>query len=107
MQAYTQALLMGNETWIFLPRDQWPDAWKKKYHNPVCKLRLALSGHPLSGAFGEKRCDEKLRKVGFERVPEWESCYLHRQLRLVLLVYVDDFRMARPRGNIKAGWDLI
>ena len=23
-QAYAQALLQGNDTWIFLPRDQWP-----------------------------------------------------------------------------------
>ena len=105
-QAYTQALLQGNETWIFLPRDQWPKAWKG-YNNPVCRLRLALYGHPLSGAFWEKHCDERLRKVGFERVPEWESCYVHRNLKLVLLVYVDDFKMAGPRKNIKAGWDLI
>ena len=27
-QAYTQALLKGHTTWIFLPRDQWPDSWK-------------------------------------------------------------------------------
>ena len=51
-QAYTQALLRGNETWIFLPRDQWPNSWKK-FRNPVCRLKLALYGHPLSGAFWE------------------------------------------------------
>ena len=63
-QAYTQALLQGNETWIFFPRSQWPESWKD-FKNPVCKLRLALYGHPLSGAFWEKHCDERLRKIGF------------------------------------------
>ena len=53
--AYTQAELGGDETWIFLPRDQWPAAWHG-VRNPVCRLRLALYGHPLSGAFWEQHC---------------------------------------------------
>ena len=28
-KACTQALLQGNETWIFLPRDQWPSVLGK------------------------------------------------------------------------------
>ena len=75
-KAYTQALLQGNETWIFLQRDQWPSLQTQT----VCKLRLALYGQHLSGAFCEKHCDERLRKVGFERVPEGDSCYIHRKL---------------------------
>ena len=27
-QAYTQSLLGGEPTWIFLPRPQWPEEWK-------------------------------------------------------------------------------
>ena len=68
-QAYTQALLQGNETWVFLPKDQQPRSWKK-FRQPVCRLRLALYGHPLSGAFWEKHCEEKLRQVGFQKVPD-------------------------------------
>ena len=101
-QAYTQALLRGNETWIFLPRDQWPTSWKG-YKNPVCRLRLALYGHPLSGAYWEKHCDEKLRSIGFEKVPDWESCYVHKTLKLILLVYVDDFKLAGKNGNLSSG----
>ena len=96
-QAYAQALLNGHTTWIFLPRDQWPESWTK-FHNLVCHLRLALYEHPLSGAFWGKHCDERLRKVGFERIPEWESCYIHKGLRLVLLVVDDDFKLAGKRS---------
>ena len=56
---------------------------------------LAINGHPLSGVFWEKHCGARLRRVGFERVP------IHRRLRLVLLVYVDDFKMTRSDMNIK------
>ena len=59
VQAYTQALLYHGqkhavETWIRLPRDQWPKAWHGNYKDPVVPLRLALYGHPLSrGILGE------------------------------------------------------
>ena len=56
---------------------------------------LAINGHPLSGVFWEKHCGERLRRVGFERV------HIHRRLRFVLLIYVDDFKMTRPDMNIK------
>ena len=51
--AYTQATLYNSNpenevvTWIFLPKDQWPEEWHGKYKNPVVRLRLALYGHPL------------------------------------------------------------
>ena len=35
-QAYTQAWLRGTETWVRLPRDQWPEGWADQYHDPVC-----------------------------------------------------------------------
>ena len=38
---------------------------------------------------------------------EWRSCYWHPELKLFLVVYVDDFRLAGPKDNLKAGWDLI
>ena len=69
-QAYTQSELGGYETWIFLPRDQWPPSWAK-FRNPVVPLRLALYGHPLSGAFWEKHCTAQLRSIGFEPIPNF------------------------------------
>ena len=59
LKAYTQSLLYNSEpgdkghieTWIFLPKDQWPASWHGKYRNPVVPLRLNLYGHPLAGLY--------------------------------------------------------
>ena len=106
-QAYTQSELGGVETWIMLPRDQWRPGWSGKFRVPVVRLRLALYGHPLSGAYWERHCTAKLKEAGFEPIPTWESCFLHRELRLVLSVYVDDFKLAGPTQNMKEGWRRI
>ena len=37
----------------------------------------------------------------------WESCFLHPELKLVLSVYVDDFKLAGPVGNMAEGWKRI
>ena len=49
--AYTQCELKGVETWVRLPRTQWPKHWHGKFHNPVVRLRVSLYGHPLAGLF--------------------------------------------------------
>ncbi len=61
-QACIQADLKGNETWVHLPIDAWPDSWfgpgrKPKYERPVVLLKKALYGHPDSGTFWEKYCN--------------------------------------------------
>ena len=76
-------------------------------HDPVCPLILALYGHPDSGGYWEKHCAQSLKKVGFETVPEGRSCFWHSRLKLFLAVYVDDFKMSGPEGNLREGWQLI
>ena len=49
-QAYTQAKITGTDTWVEIPRDQWPSSWKHM-RRPVCLLILALYGHPDSGGY--------------------------------------------------------
>ena len=45
-----------------------------------------------------QHCDESVRAVGFEPIgEEWPSVYIHEKLQLVLVVYVDDFKMAGPQ----------
>ena len=105
-QAYTQAELHGTETWIELPKEQWPESWKK-FRRPVCRLRLALYGHPLSGVYCELHCNQRLQKKGFSPIPGWEQCFWHAELKLILIVYVDDFKMAGPKENLAKGWKLI
>ena len=107
-QAYTQALFEGIETWVRLPRNRWPKEWEK-YKDPVCPLMLALYGHPDSGGIWEKHCTKQLESVGWKQVlPEiWQSIYYHAELDLLLVIYVDDFKMAGPKENMQKGWGGI
>ena len=63
--------------------------------------------NPDSWAYWEKHCTTSLKKVGFDAVPEWRSCFWHPRLKLFLVVYVDDFKMSGPEGNLREGWQLI
>ena len=66
-------------TWMSLPRDRWPPEWHKlDYKDPVCPLLQNLYGHPLAGLLWVKGCQEKILKVGFEKVQGWECLYFHR-----------------------------
>jgi hypothetical protein len=105
-QAYTQATLKGTTTWIRLPRDQWPKEWAGMT-DPVCPLILALYGHPDSGGHWEQHCAKLLASVGFKELRPWRSCFWHEELKLFLVVYVDDFKLAGPSANLKRGWDMI
>ena len=105
--AYTQAKLGGDPTWVRLPKERWPESWKK-FQDPVCPLILALYGHPDAGGFWERHCNSKLMMVGFTPVHQsWMSVYRHERLNLMLAVYVDDFKLSGPTANLKKGWDLI
>ena len=112
-QAYTQALFnfgsgeQAIDTWVSLPKEEWPKEWHGKYHNPVVKLRLALYGHPLAGLFWERHYRQHLLEIGFKPVDGWECLYWHPTLHLLLSVYVDDFKMAGKSSTLAQGWQLI
>ena len=102
--AYTQAKLEGPPTWVRLPKDRWPPEWHGKYVDPVVRLVLALYGHPDAGGFWEQHCERALKSVGYIQVPEWKSVFMHPKLGVMLVVYVDDFKMAGPRRiSVKHG----
>ncbi|CAE6936887.1 GIP [Symbiodinium sp. CCMP2592] len=105
--AYTQAKLGGPATWVRLPRDRWLPEWHGKYHDPVVRLVLALYGHPDAGGFWEQHCEKALRSVGFEQCPDWKSVFRHPKLNLMLVVYVDDFKLSGPKANLANGWELM
>ena len=108
-QAYTQALMKGIKTMVRIPRNRWPKSWIGVYKDPVVPLILALYGHPDSGGLWERHCEAMLAQVGFRPLhPDcWPSMFWHNELRLLLAVYVDDFKMAGPTDNIDKGWKLI
>ena len=79
-----------------------------KWVRPVVRLTKALYGHLDRGTFWEDHCDKESRKVGFEPIgPTWPSCYFHQKLDVSLVVYVDNFKFAGPKNNLKLGWELL
>jgi hypothetical protein len=106
-QAYVQAPMRSpHETWVTLPRNQWPAHWEGM-DKPVVRLHKALYGHPDSGTYWEKHCDSHCREIGFVPIENWPSCYYMKRLDLFLTIYVDDFKLAGPEGNLAEGWRLI
>ena len=104
--AYTQAEIEGTPTWVRLPRDQRPKTWEGMT-DPGCPLKLALYGHPDSGGHWEAHCAKHLRSVGYTDIDPWRSCFWHEQLKLFLVVYVDDFKLAGPAKAKKKWLELI
>ena len=48
-----------------------------------------------------KHCEEALKKVGFKPAPDpWKSVFWNKDLKVLLTVYVDDFKMAGPRCSV-------
>ena len=101
--------MQGILTWIRLPRNRWPKEWIGVFKDPVVLLILALYGHPDSGGLWQRHCEKALYAVGFHPLyPEcWPSMFWHPKLKLLLGVYVDDFKMSGPSKNIDEGWKLI
>ena len=110
-QAYTQCEFGTGfenlaDTWVELPRDQWPKEWNGM-KDPVCPLVLALYGHPLSGTFWENYYSQKAINCGFQGIHGWECLYFHRGLKVVLSVYVDDFKLSGLTRNLPVAWSLL
>lgn len=106
--AYTQAKLGGDLKYVRIPKERWPDTRGRKYIDSVCPLVLALCGHPDAGGFWELRCEKSFMAVGLERAaPEWKSVFRCKELDLLLVIYVDDFKLVGPQSNWAKGWKLI
>ena len=109
IQAYIQAKLTGPACWVELPTDAWPDQieyWK--FRRPVVRLDKALYGHPDSGTMWEKHCGTSVRELDFIPVgEEWPSMYYHPKLQLMLVIYVDDLKLAGPAENLTKGWEML
>ena len=54
----------------------------------------------LLDCYGKRQFEEALLKLGWEKVPEWECMFVHRNEGLFLSVYVDDTKMAGKKQNM-------
>ena len=109
IQAYIQALFTGVPTWLSLPRNRWPKDWEAKYWQPMVPMLLALYGHPDSGGIWEQHLNSRVVKQGWQQVlPDiWHSIFHHQELNCLLVVYVDDFKLAGPTENLSRAWESI
>ena len=90
------------DNWIRLPRHKWPKSWSSM-EDPVVPLERNLYGHPLAGLL----CENILLKHGWEKIPNWECLFLHREKGLFLSVYVDDLKLAGKKQNLDPMWKVL
>ena len=104
IQAYIQALFAGVPTWLSLPRNRWPEHWAKEFWQPI-----ALYGHPDSGGIWENHLNSRIGKEGWKQIlPDiWQSIFYHAEYNCMLVVYVDDFKLAGPTENMDKAWASI
>ena len=94
------------DIWIRLPRHKWPESWSSM-EDPVVPLERNLYGHPLAGLLWERQFEKILLKFGWEKVPNWECLFVHREKGLFLFVYVDDVKLAGKKQNIDPVWKVL
>ena len=83
------------------------EALDRQIHPTGCSPSHCLILAP--GGLWERDCEAMLIEVGF-RVPGpegWPSVFFHPELKLLLVVFVDDFKMAGPIESMSKGWQLI
>ena len=85
---------------------KWPKSWSSM-EDPVVPLGRSLHGHPLAGLLWEKQFEKIRLKHGWEKIPNWECLFLHREKGLFLCVYVDDIKLAGKKQNLDPMWKLL
>ena len=75
--------------------------------DPVVPLERNLHGHPLAGLLWERQFEKVLLKHGWEKIPNWECLFVHREKGLFLSVYVDDIKLAGKKHNIDPMWKVL
>ena len=94
------------DIWIRLPRHKWPKSWSSM-EDPVVPFERNLYGHPLAGLLWERQFEKILLDHGWEKIPNWECLFVHREKGILLSVYVDDIKLAGKKQNLDPMWKLI
>ena len=66
------------DIWIRLPRHKWPKSWSSM-EDPVVPLERNLYVHPLAGLLWERQFEKILLKYGWEKIPNCECLFVHRE----------------------------
>ena len=65
-----------------------------------------MYGHPLARLLWARPFEKILLKHGWEKVPNWECLFVHREQGLFLSVYVDDIKLAGKKQSIDPMWKV-
>ena len=83
-----------------------PKSWSSM-EDRVVLLERNLYGHPLAGLLWERQFENILLKHGWEKIPNWECLFVHREKGLFLSVYVDDIKLAGKKQNLDPMWKVL
>ena len=75
--------------------------------DPVVPLERNLYGHLLAGHLWERQFEKILLKHGWEKIPNWECLFVHREKGFFLSVYVDDIKLADKKQNLDPMWKIL
>ena len=75
--------------------------------DPVVPLERNLYGHPLAGLLWEWPFEKIQLQHGWEKVSHWECLFVHRQIGLLLSVYVGDIKLAGKKQNLDPMWKVL
>ena len=91
------------DIWNCLPLHKLPKSWSR-IEDSVVLLQRNLYGHPVAGLLWERQFEKVLLKHGWDKIPNRECLFVHREKGLFLSVYVDDIKLAGfGRTNIFLG----
>ena len=75
--------------------------------DPVVPLERNLYGHRLAGLLWERQFEKNLLKHGWEKIPNWECFFGHREKGLFSSVYVDDIKLDGKKQNLDPMWKVL
>ena len=93
------------DIWIRLPREL--AKIMVQYGRQVVPLERNLYGDPLAGLLWERQFEQILLKHGWEKIPNWECFFVHREKGLFISVYVDDIKLAGKKQNPDPMWKVL
>ena len=90
-----------------IPKHRWPNAWHGKFFQPADPQILNVNGHPEAGAIWEEHLGSITWDTGFEQIDNHRACDWHPQLHVMVVVYVDDIKLAGPAAACDKVWSML
>ena len=73
---------------------------KVQYRRPSPSSRTKSAWSSFGSTIMGKAIEKILLKHGWEKIPNWECLFVHREKGLFLSVYVDDIKLAGKKQNL-------